>query len=167
MTAQVAEKLTYQDQTLAMCSEPLDGYLASCGRDIRFQGLSTACWRGYIGRWEVKGDRLYITGITATLENGNSATLKDLFPDFPNGAFAHWFTGEIRCPMGKQLKYVHMGYATQFEKDLFLTFKSGVLVAERIVKNGDSDRPDAPTQYGPGGWVSYPAKTKGPTEDSR
>jgi len=116
MTAQVAEKLTYQDQTLAMCSEPLDGYLASCGRDIRFQGLSTACWRGYIGRWEVKGDRLYITGITATLENGNSATLKDLFPDFSKRRLCALVHGRDPLPDGEATKIRAHGLCNSVRK---------------------------------------------------
>lgn len=165
MTAQAAEELIYKGQSLAMCSTPLDVFLVSSGRSFNFQDLSTACWRGYVASWEIRDSRLYITDISATLEDGRPATLEDLFPGYPDGAFAHWFTGEVRCPIGKQLKYVHMGFASEFEKDLFLEFKSGVLVSERIVENGVSNQPNAATQYHPAAWVSYPPQMKDVTKD--
>lgn len=158
MTAQAAERLMYNGQQLSMCSTPLDVFLANSGRDLQFQDRSTACWRGYIASWEIRGDRLYITDISATLANGQDATLGDLFPGYPDGAFAHWFTGEVRCPMGKQIKYVHMGFSSQFEKDLFLEFKAGVLVSERVVVNGTAPA-QAAKRYHPAAWISYPAKT--------
>jgi hypothetical protein len=64
-------------------------------------------------------------------------------------------TGEYRCPMGKLLNYVHMGYASLHEKDLFLAFKQGELVSERVVENGRSSDPNAPDRYGPGAWVRF------------
>ena len=42
--------------------------------------------------------------------------------------FAHWFTGELRCPQGEQLEYIHMGYSSTYEYDLLMEFKQGVLV---------------------------------------
>ena len=158
MTAQASETLFYKGEELRMCSTPLDKFLVSGGRDIRFQDLSTACWRGYMGTWEIRDNRLYIIGISAYLEQGREATLEDLFPGYPDGAFAHWFTGEVRCPMGKQLEYIHMGFASKFERDLFLEFKAGVLVNERMVENGKASRNDAPTSYSPGAWISYPPR---------
>jgi hypothetical protein len=158
MTAQAAETLIYKGEELAMCSTPLDVFLAGSGRDLSFQDRSTACWRGYIAGWEVRGDRLYIVDIMATLANGRDATMEDLFPGFPDGAFAHWYTGEVRCPMGAQLQYVHMGFSSEFEKDLFLEFRAGVLIAERIVENGKAP-PKAVTRYQPAAWTTYPAKT--------
>lgn len=158
MTAQAAEQLLYKGEELRMCSTPLDTFLQNSGLNISFQDRSTACWRGYVASWEIRGDRLYITDISATLENGEPATLEDLFPGYPDGAFAHWFTGEVRCPMGGQIKYVHMGFGSTFERDLFLEFKSGVLVSERVVENGKAP-PGAAQNYHPAAWISYPAKT--------
>jgi hypothetical protein len=164
MTAQASESLFYKGEELAMCSTPLDIFLANSGRDLRFQGRSTACWRGYIADWEVRGDRLYIIGISATLENGKNAILEDLFPGYPDGAFAHWFSGEVRCPVGRQIEYVHMGFASKFERDLFLKFKKGVLVSERIVENGKAAA-TAVQRYQPAAWINYPAKTLDNRED--
>ncbi|MFZ4711843.1 MAG: hypothetical protein ACOYMH_18585, partial [Zwartia sp.] len=62
--------------------------------------------------------------------------LADVFPDYPNGVFAHWFTGELRCPQGERLRYVHRGFDSKYEKDLFITVRSGVVIGERLVVNG-------------------------------
>ncbi|NBY64714.1 MAG: hypothetical protein EBQ70_11520, partial [Betaproteobacteria bacterium] len=51
------------------------------------------------------------------------------------GVFAHWFSGEIRCPMGKQIEYVHMGYASKYEHDFLVEFNKGILVAKKTVSN--------------------------------
>jgi hypothetical protein len=62
-----------------------------------------------------------------------------MFPGYPDGVFAHWYTGEMRCPQGELLKYVHGGYASSYEKDLFIDVRQGVVVGERVVENGQSE----------------------------
>ena len=57
-----------------------------------------------------------------------------LFPD-QKEVFADWFTGEIRIPQGDLLEYVHGGYDSTYEKDLFLDFKEGYLVSYKYVYN--------------------------------
>ncbi len=153
MTAQVSEPLQFRDMSLSMCSTPLDVFLSSTPRNTHFQEVSTACWRRYVGRWEIRSDRLYLVGLSAVAEDGNPVGLEDLFPGFPDGVFAHWFTGEVRCPIGRQVKYVHMGFSSQFERDLFLGFKAGVLISERVVQNGKAP-PGAPKYYGPRAWLA-------------
>ena len=48
---------------------------------------------------------------------------------------AIWFNGVLRIPGCKMLSYVHMGYGSVYEKELFLTFKNGKLVNEEIADN--------------------------------
>ena len=49
--------------------------------------------------------------------------------------YADWFNGEIRIPEGKRVQYVHMGYASIYERDRFLTFKNGIKTKERVKSN--------------------------------
>jgi len=155
MTAQAAEILHYNGRELALCAEPLDLYLAN--NDIKFdsENISTACWRGYIGEWLIENRRLYLIGITDL--DDKPIALSKIFPDNPKRVFAHWVTGELRCPEGKLLNYIHMGYASLHERDLFLEFRQGELIAERLVYNGESRDPDAPAGYGPGAWTTMPS----------
>ena len=147
MTAQIAERLHYQGEDVAMCTNPLSDYFAKGGTNPRFECNCTALWRGYVGSWEIVDDRLYLVGLSGTLEGGADATLATIFPDFPDRVFAHWYSGTIRIPQGKQLEYVHMGYGSTFERDLFLDIERGVIVATRVRHNGTAESDNAPEGY--------------------
>jgi len=137
MTAQVSEELLYEGKAIRLCSEPLALYVKQ--NQIRFASPHTANWRGYVGTWEVieaeGAERLYLVGIEAHEDYETILRLPDLFPGFDK-VFAHWFTGELRCPQGKLLNYVHGGYASTYEYDLMMEFKQGVLVHKYAKHNG-------------------------------
>lgn len=57
-----------------------------------------------------------------------------LFPD-QEKVFAEWFTGEIRIPYGEMLQYYHIGYASVYEKELYLEFENGYLIGKREKDN--------------------------------
>ncbi|MFA6312659.1 MAG: hypothetical protein WC681_14350 [Sterolibacterium sp.] len=135
MTAQLEERLIYQGVDLAMCSEPLDHYFALVGSKPNFARSNTALWRNYIGTWEILDDKLYIIGLKATMHDGSAASLETVFPDFPNRVFADWYSGELRVPRGKLIQFVHMGYSSKSEEDLFLTIANGMLTGTGIIKN--------------------------------
>jgi hypothetical protein len=158
MTAQIAEKLLYQGERVAMCTNPLNDYFVMGGFNPRFESTSTALWRGYVGSWEIVADRLYLVDLSGTLEDGSDATLETVFPGFPDRVFAHWYSGTVRIPQGKQLEYVHMGYASKFERDLFLDIERGVVVSTRVSQNGVAEFEDAPKSYSVGAMTIYPRK---------
>ena len=158
MTAQIAEKLLYKGQRVAMLTNPLNDYFAMGGFNPRFESRSTALWRGYVGGWEIADDRLYLVSLDGTLEDGTDATLETVFPGFPDRVFAHWYSGSVRIPRGKQLEYVHMGYASKFEQDLFLEIERGVVVATRVRQNGVAESDQAPEGYSVGAMTVFPSK---------
>ena len=123
-------------------------------------------WRGYVGSWEIVDDRLYLVGLSGTLEGGADATLATIFPDFPDRVFAHWYSGTIRIPQGKQLEYVHMGYGSTFERDLFLDIERGVIVATRVRHNGTAESDNAPEGYEVGAMTVVPRSGKGEGESA-
>lgn len=104
MTAQIAEKLRYQSEDVAMCTNPLSDYFAMGGTNPRFESNCTALWRGYVGSWEIVDDRLYLICLNGTLVDGTQASLETIFPGYPDRVFAHWYSGTIRLPQGKQLE---------------------------------------------------------------
>ena len=103
--------------------------------------------RGYVGTWEVIDERLYLTELKGWLKSGEEATLETVFPGYGERVFAHWFTDTVRLPQGKQLKYVHMGYGSTYERDLLLRFSRGELIERSVRKNGTGE-PDAQEGYG-------------------
>ena len=139
MTAQFTERLLLRGEKLSLCTEPLAPYLESGANQITFDAETSACWRGYQGTWAIERGRLYLVklqGGSQTNEGWVERSLADLFPQYPDGVFAHWYTGELRCSKGQLLNYVHGGYASQYEQDLFIEVVRGVVVSERLVVNG-------------------------------
>ena len=149
MTAQAAEILLYEGEELSLCNEPLELYIEKMPMKVRFMAPNTALWRGYVGTWAIEADRLYLKSIDATIEGEKGYEeigMGRVFPEYPNGLFAHWFTGELRCPQGALLKYVHGGFGSVYEKDLFFKLKKGVVVDRRVVINGQAPQ-GAPKDY--------------------
>jgi len=149
MTAQATETLIFQGERLSLCSEPLGKFLEFTEHPIQFMSMSTANWRGYIGTWRIQVDRLYLIRLRGTAHDGDGfkeISLKDIFPDFPQGVFAHWYTGTLRCPKGGRLQYVHMGYASKYEEDLMFQVNKGVVTKSWVIKNGTAEE-SAPKGY--------------------
>ena len=85
--------------------------------------FSTACWRGYIGTWEIKDGRLYLAGLIGRCE---------MIGDEP--IFAEWVSGWLRIPRGEMLRYVHMGFESVYERELHLRLEGGVVVESKTVE---------------------------------
>ncbi len=156
MTAQFSEVLIYEGQQLSMCTNPLGDYFAMGGDRPKFADNCTALWRGYVGTWEIVDGRLYLIELSGTLEDGGEASVATIFPDYPDRVFAHWYSGSIRIPQGKLLEYVHMGYASTYERDLFLKIEKGVIKNVRIRQNGHAVGDGGPEGYGIGGMTVFP-----------
>lgn len=156
MTAQISERLIYEGQQLSMCTNPLSLYFAMGGDGPKFEYNCTALWRGYVGTWEVVDGRLYLIELRGELEGGGVACVATIFPDYPNRVFAHWYSGTIRIPQGKLLNYVHMGYGSTYERDLFLEIEKGVLKTTRVRQNGQAEGDSGPEGCGIGGMTVFP-----------
>lgn len=146
MTAQIGERIYIDGQEHGLCTYPLTPYMVSLPSPQGFRAPHTALWRGYIGTWEINGDRLYLIAIEGELNSGEAVTLETLFPGFPDRVFAHWYSGRLRVPQGRMLKYVHQGFASQFEQDLFIDIERGLVQHTHIQTNG-TGAPDAPVGH--------------------
>lgn len=156
MTAQLAEILHYEGKEHAMCDNPLHLYFRLAGIENNFESPSSALWRGYVGIWEILDGRLYLIGLDGRLKNGMAANVATFFPNYPDRVFAHWYSGELRLPHGKMLKYVHGGYLSVYEEDVLLTLDKGVVTHIEVRNNGIPTDPDAPEGYGVGAWTAFP-----------
>ena len=144
MTAQIGEKLCYEGREMSMCSEPLSDYFSLLGIDPRFAFTCTALWRGYL------------IALNGSLEDGTDVNIATFFPDLPERVFAHWYSGNLRIPQGKLLKYVHGGYGSTYEGDLIISIDKGVVVATNVQHHGTASNPKAPEGYQVGGMYAFP-----------
>lgn len=132
MTAQTREILIYNNEEYRMANEPLDAYFAQLPSGILLEPYSSACWRGYIGTWEIKDNKLFLTDFNGYTTGHKEVGLDFIFPD-KKEVFAEWVNGEIWLPHGEMVNYIHSGYDSIYEKELILKFEKGVLMDERLV----------------------------------
>ena len=145
-TAQFPDYLIDHGDTIAIFSNPLEGYFELEGsREISgFKTCgSTACWRGYVAYWELRHDSLFLTGIEACHLSCDSAVHSDLGAMFgaqySNGAvFADWVSFEVIHPFGEQIKYIHQGYDSIFEYERGYCFEEGLLAGLSLYDNRKS-----------------------------
>lgn len=139
MTAQIPEVLRFDGREHPMCTEPLEDWFELSGRKSPFHGYCSANWRGYIGTWEVRDQRLYLLGLEGKDDDGADLSLGSLFPDYPARVYAHWYSGTVRLPEGRLLQYEHGGYSSTYERDRLLRFEKGVLVETHVTRNGEAE----------------------------
>jgi len=85
---------------------------------------TTACWRGYVGTWEIKDNKFYLKELAGCFQ---------LVKNEP--VHATWFTGVLRVPQGKILHYVHMGFGSIYEKELHIKIVAGDVTDQRTIDN--------------------------------
>ena len=155
-TAQDSDILVHNGKTYALFSNPLeDFYGADESKRPKFwvepNTTSTANWRGYVATWSIVGDKLYLSNIdswfclpTIKTETGcRQVTIGDLFGnDVVDGkVYASWVSDKLRVPDGKELKYVHSGYASIYERDLIFDVVVGKVVKQEIIDNTKHELP--------------------------
>lgn len=86
--------------------------------------FSTACWRGYMGTWEIIDNKFYLKDIIGRYQKTTDDPI-----------FADWFTGVLRIPQGELLQGIHMGFASVYEKELHIKIDKGVVVKQAEIDN--------------------------------
>lgn len=135
MTGQVHENLILngENSSMAFCP-PLpknDSRIVELEKDeIIRHGIfsSTACWRQYVGTWEIKDNRFYLVELNGRFNLvGNTPVLAD------------WFTGTLRIPKGKLLHYVHMGYGSVYEFEIHIKIENGIVTKSKTIDNRNKE----------------------------
>lgn len=131
MTAQVHEILFYKGSKCSMIQFPeipqghsrihemTEVELVDSNLQDSFV-FSTACWRNYIGTWEIKRKKLYIKSINGIYKILGSEPI-----------FADWFTGVLVIPKGKMIQYHHAAWLTEYENYQLIQIENGIVVGER------------------------------------
>lgn len=135
MTAQVHENLILDGEktSMAFCP-PLpenDPRVTKLKDDEIDDGgiiFSTACWRQYIGTWEIKDNKFYLVSLNGRYKISENTPI-----------LADWFTGTLRIPQGEMLHYVHMGYGSVFERELHIKIENGIVTKSKTIDNRDKD----------------------------
>jgi hypothetical protein len=151
-TAQFGDRLNYQGETVSIFSNPLESFFNKENprpKDI-FKPMCSACWRGYVATWKIESGYLYLIKLVegSCGSNPKEIEISKVFPRRKPPVKATWFSGIIRIPKGRRLMYVHMGYHSIYEKELFLKFDRGELVKERLIDNTEKELPSRRERIG-------------------
>ena len=135
MTAQIEEMLILngKETYMTFCppipeNDPRIIELKDDEIDLHSDCFSSACWREYIGTWEIKDNKFYLVNLEGRLK------LKEQTP-----IFAEWFTGTLRIPEGEMLHYVHMGYGSVYEGETHIKIKKGIVIKSKTIDNRKKD----------------------------
>jgi hypothetical protein len=136
-TAQQGDVLRLNGKQYFIYTNPLKLYLQeNPGKLPKSEVGSTGLWRGYVASWEVKDGHLLLVdvGILKSVsqpgQKGFSTEISSVMSEmFPNEKTvpARWFSGHIIIPDGKLVKYVHMGYASIYERYIVLRIEKGAV----------------------------------------
>lgn len=132
MTIQAAERLRIEGITVAIRAVPLEPWFALSRTPPPFEIVTSMCWRGYFGEWELVDDRLYLVGLSGELENERKANIATLFPEFPERVFAHWYSGPICVPGANRLESVRQQRGANDDSELALDLEFGVVTARQL-----------------------------------
>ena len=89
--------------------------------------MSTACWRRYIGTWEIKDGKFYLIN----LEGHVKLTKKE-------PVHATWFSGVLKVPEGTRLPYSLGDYSIIYEKEIHIMVENGIVMGQTIIDNRKS-----------------------------
>ncbi|MBC8192290.1 MAG: hypothetical protein H8E18_07920 [FCB group bacterium] len=125
MTAQLHENMIYEGRELSMFSFP--GFPEDHPRVIELtdkqvwakgepRRVSSNCWRGYIGSWEIKEGKLYLLKLDRDYELEGDEPL-----------FADWVTAELHIIMDSDFPELRAGLVGG-EKIERVIIKNGVVI---------------------------------------
>lgn len=134
-TAQMPDYLTYKGKRQPILTNPLEDYFNKYPEARpKSNTMCSALWRGFIGYWEIKKDnKLYLVGLGEGCDN-KSYPVGAIFVG-KNQVFADWYSGLILIPQGEMIRYVHMGYESQYESYLMLRIEKGIFIGEEKFNN--------------------------------
>jgi hypothetical protein len=150
-TSQVGDRLILDNDTLSLCTLPLESYLDRLGRRpaVAIGNLeNTANWRGYVATWKIEHSALWLVKVEKEYWRGQMPykdhnwdteirviPIDSFFPGQSAPVFAWWYTGTLRIPEGELLHHVHMGFASLTERDRFYTVYKGMVTGCSVVDN--------------------------------
>ena len=143
-TVQVCELLKYKNDTMCLESYPLTNFLIE-NREIiqkKIMGyaeetcISSACWRGYQGLWEIKNDSLFIIELTNSCGD-KVFDLKKIFGSDKvknERVFASWASDTINVGYGEFIGYLIPENIEEYDLDNYKLYYTKSFYCE--IKNG-------------------------------
>jgi hypothetical protein len=141
-TAQQPDILIYKGKKYSLFTNPLEGYFRKYpDKKPKTSIISTGNWRGYVATFEIIDSTLFLRDIKIEDDDGKNgfrtrSAMDEVFPGQKVVALK-WFNGLLTLPSGQMLKYVHMGYSSDYENYTILEIRLGNLTKAKDFKHED------------------------------
>ena len=149
-TAQIPDIIVIDGKTEDLLSEPLGRAFA--GHPMLREyferhsrgGVCSALWRGYRATWEIREDALYLVKIKldACSAKPREIELFTVFPGTTGPVLAAWYSGTLTVSQGAVLEYVHLGYASRYERYRYFEVSKGKVIRSRYGERALGFDPD-------------------------
>ncbi|WP_437902752.1 hypothetical protein WME95_29825 [Sorangium sp. So ce327] len=107
MTAQIGDDVAYAGADWSLAGVNGGELFDPASHGLRVRPASTACWRGFVCRYELRDNALYLGGLDVALE-GDAPPLLDKMPQKPT------------TPLGFTATYEGIGLPVPFSGGLLL-----------------------------------------------
>lgn len=125
MTIQMSDVISWNGAEYAMEQCPLESWFLLVGKGPRLAPGSTALKRGYLARWGIRNDRLYLDRVSGSLLCGEPLSIRHFFPDATGPVFFHWYGGELKLPHGDARS---TPYGDVWERFWILKLRKGLVI---------------------------------------
>jgi len=148
-TGQISDNIIYKGESYTLFTNPLESYFKLHPDKRPETGImSTALWRGYVATFEIKDKKLFVKDIeievwkdtmwkdTISHDTEWKSVLTEVFPE-KDSLHTNWFSGLLVIPKGELIKYVHMGYASEYETYTVFQISNGILEKAKVFSHKD------------------------------
>ncbi len=138
-TAQIPDQIAIDGAPEPLFSNP---FMPIARQDAQYaklrsflKGACSASWLGFTAAWEIRDSKLYLIQVTANPCSSvpDPVPLGTFFPEAAGPVHATWYSGVLVIPRGKLIEYVHMGYASRYERYLLIKVVDGVVQSQKEV----------------------------------
>jgi hypothetical protein len=133
MTAQTPDSITVDGREGVLLGEPLAGLLHSLDGVPNLVARDTACWRGYVARWRVTDDVLYLDDVTGWVEGYREVGADEVLPGVTLPVKATWVRWSLRVGFGDQIQHVHAGYESTYAEEVLLEVVDGEVTGRQAL----------------------------------
>ncbi|MBL0740627.1 hypothetical protein [Chryseolinea lacunae] len=141
-TAQEPDILIYQGKTYNLQTNPLEAYFKKFQeKRPKTNSISTSLWRGYRATFEIIDSTLFLRDIDIDSDygDGKKSVMAEVFSG-QSVVWMDWFNGILTLPVGKLVRYVHMGYASTYENYTLLEIRSGRFTKSKDFAHEDYEK---------------------------
>jgi hypothetical protein len=142
--AQTPEKLRFDGMEEQLMATPLESFWTEQNpKPESLSQTSLACWRGYVGTWELIDKKLYLIKLERHEIRPKDETFVEHTEILPLEKIvgqegpvpATWFSGVLRVARGEVITQVNAGFASVYDEDVYFIVEKGIITAQRTIKN--------------------------------